>query len=377
MKNINHYITEAFSANQEKELLAFVNDKEFDEVMSLLRQHFSKKSIDEEKFKKFFEKHDLTRLNWGPKNSAVKQFVNCFAENGHLDVLKQIIDDDCVIDDIAKMEETGNIFAYCNTRGIDWTEEAKTIALWTPKGSANSGNFEVLLKFMLKETTYGKTGDITLNSNEEFEVKAWTIGGSGAHASGQKGKIHNASAVYQYLNKHLFHEDDSLKYAESCIYFQKEAGINIFNEKCVASKCTPEQIGRELAMALAYQYGFVDDIDDEKTNLPKAYVPNFIAVIKSIYNNGFKINSLSDAIGVAQLYLYSQVEKFKYFICLAIDKNIQSTSPKNGYYILYRDCDTSQSPLINFADTMTKFKFGRLESTTTSQGRTGKMEPKI
>ena len=90
--------------------------------------------------------------------------------------------------------------------------------------------------------------------------------------------------------------------------------------------------------------------------------------------NGFKsANDLYNLVGCIQLYLYSQVEQFDYFFAILIDKNIDNESVDNGKYWCVKNCNTDETDLLNFDKVLSHLQFKCLDSTTSSQGRTGKI----
>ena len=377
MKHFNEYFFESLSKESIKKLEQYISDENVDEYIKLLKRHVSKSGIKEDDYTVFFDKHGISELNWGRKNSAVKQFVNLFSEEDHLDILTKIVKDDGVVS-IDDIKETGNIFKdYCS----EFSEEAKIIASWTNSKSANAGPCELLLKFIIKEANSKKTGDVTIHNDEEMEVKASTLkgksSGSGGHAAGQRGKIRNTWTVYYYLNNNVFNIETSTSEADKLKYFQNKDGVQELNNVIKDKGLSIEEVTNGIVDALCFQYNFITNENDVKNELKtkdKLYKAA-LNIAKSISKNN-EFNSSNDVfnlVGCIQLYLYSQIEGFDYFFAVLVDKNIDNESDNNGFYFCVKNCQDDNSELLNFDKILSYIRFGGLDSTTSSQGRTGKI----
>lgn len=395
--SLQDFISESLSNTGLKGLTDYLkslenfSDSDIDELKNIINKHYKRKQLDTKKINKFFSSHGLMELSWGIHNSAPKQFMNLFSDFNNIDKLAEIVDNNGVVS-IKDMKNSGNIFTdYCK----DWEEEARSIASWTYSRSANSGPFEILLKFIIKEGTTGDIGDVaikkteTSDSYDEMEVKTSTLtqkGGSGAHAAGQKGGIQFTQAIYRYLNNHLLKNEDTDEqeltkdYAIGRAYFQNKNGVKDFNDKlkAVTTQLTQNDIAKGIVDALCFQYNFISDIHsttnqlENKQALYDAAVA-YLSTKKITQDSGFGYNDLLNFVGCIQLYLYSQVEGFKYLICCLLDKKVTSTSQNNGFYVLFNDCNTTQTDLLNFGIVLHYLKFGALCDTTKQQGRTGKI----
>jgi hypothetical protein len=375
MKSLKDVLIEA----NINDLITFLNDNniDVDNALSILKKHHSKGGINEKLYEEFFKKHGLSGLNWGRKNSALKQFVNLFAEDNKLEILNNIIENDGIVS-INDMTVKGNLFNdYC--KGFE--EEAKIISTWTNSKSTYAGPGEILLKFIIKEGNTRKTGDIGIGTDKEMEVKASTLNGSqigsGGHAAGQKGDIRKTWSIYAYLSEHLFDENIKDGGADKMTYFQNNAGIKNFGKKLAEYNLTDdiENISVNIVNSLLYQYRFIkkDSTPDNDFNeINKNLYKNAIILFNKVINkNGINdIDKFIDIIGAIQLYLYCLVEDFDYFCCLLLDKSETSNSPNNGNYILFKN---PKDDLLNLQDVISKLHFGKLDSTTTTQGRTGKI----
>lgn len=378
MKCILDYINEELSNKNIETLKNYINDDNFDDMIAIVKKHSSKTGVDLDSYDTFFKKHGISELNWGRKNTAIKQFVNLFSEEDNLDKLTEIVKNDGVVS-INDIAETGNIFKdYCD----DFLEEAKTIASWTNSKSANAGPCELLLKFIIKEANSKKTGDVTIYDDEEMEVKASTISGksssnSGGHAAGQRGNIRNTWAIYYHLNNELFKIETSNAEADKLKYFQNKDGVQELNATIKEKGLTIEDVAKGIVDALCFQYNFITNEKNSKNSLKhvgKLY-DAAIKLAKDISKNN-EFNSSADVfnlVGCIQLYLYSQIEGFEYFFAVLVDKNVDNESDKNGFYFCVKNCQDDNSDLLDFNKILTHIKFGALDSTTTTQGRTGKI----
>lgn len=375
MKSLKDVLIEA----NINDLITFLNDNniDVDNALSILKKHHSKGGINEKLYEEFFKRHGLSGLNWGKKNSALKQFVNLFVEEDNLEKLKEIIENNGTVS-INDMAVKGNLFNdYC--KGFE--EEAKIISTWTNSKSANAGPGEILLKFIIKEGNTRKTGDVGIGTDKEMEVKSSTLNGSqigsGGHAAGQKGDIRKTWSIYAYLSEHLFGENIGDGGADKMTYFQNNAGIKDFGKKLAEYKLTDniENISNNIVNSLLYQYRFIkrDSTPDKDFNkINETLYTNSANLFKNVINKSGinNIDTFIDIIGAIQLYLYCLVEDFDYFCCLLLDKNETSNSSNNGNYILFKN---PKVDLLNLEDVISKLHFGKLDSTTTLQGRTGKI----
>jgi hypothetical protein len=274
------------------------------------------------------------------------------------------------------MAVKGNLFVdYC--KGFE--EEAKIISTWTNSRSSNAGPGEILLKFIIKEGNTRKTGDVGIGTDKEMEVKASTLNGSqigsGGHAAGQKGDIRKTWSIYAYLSEHLFGENIKDGGADKMTYFQNNAGIKNFGKKLAEYNLTDdiENISVNIVNSLLYQYRFIKKDDASKIATFNKLYENAADLFEKVIDKKNGINNIDtfiDIIGAIQLYLYCLVEEFDYFCCLLLDKSETSNSPNNGNYILFKD---PKNDLLKLQDVISKLHFGKLDSTTTLQGRTGKI----
>ena len=245
-------------------------DEDVPNYISLLSKYVKKNAgLKQNDYKTFFDKHGLSKLNWGRKNDAIKQFVNLFSDNDNLDTLNEIVKQDGIIS-INDLNDTGNLFKYC--KGFE--DEAKTIASWTNSTSANSGPCEMLLKFILKEGTTVDSGDVgiqvDIEKTEEMEVKAGTVSKgstSGGHAAGQKGNIRKAWSIYWHLDHNLFGLDTPNSEADKLQYFQNENGFAEFVKKLKDNNLleNPRAISDAVVEALEFQYNFITNESEAKS----------------------------------------------------------------------------------------------------------------
>ena len=239
----------------------------------------------------------------------------------------------------------------------------------------------MLLKFIIKEANSKKTGDVTIHNDEEMEVKASTLkgksSGSGGHAAGQRGKIRNTWTVYYYLNNNVFNIETSTSEADKLKYFQNKDGVQELNNVIKDKGLSIEEVTNGIVDALCFQYNFITNENDVKNELKtkdKLYKAA-LNIAKSISKNN-EFNSSNDVfnlVGCIQLYLYSQIEGFDYFFAVLVDKNIDNESDNNGFYFCVKNCQDDNSELLNFDKILSYIRFGGLDSTTSSQGRTGKI----
>lgn len=390
MITLINYIHEKLSDEQQKQLLSLVDDTNFNNIIDLIKKHLNKAKINTDKYAKFFKDHGISQLNWGRRNDAIKAFVNLFDEYNNLLVLDHIIKNDGV-KSVNDLKKTGNIYDYCKVnidgKEISFKNEAQEIATWTNGKSAAAGPAEMLLKFLLYEGSTGKSGDVWIKQDggKEMEVKASTIGSkysSGGHAVGQKGNIRKTGSIYYFLDKYLFNIDVLNSKAETKTYFQNEKGCQNFIDLCKENEI--ENIAEKIVDAICFQYDFINNSIIEKTdnknykNIIKANtVPNRNIIIEEtikLLKKGLTYDNIKNVIGVIQLYLYSIIEEFKFFVGILVSKeDIEKHSTIEGNYVLFKCPDNSNSDLLNFSDVLKYLSFGALGSVTDTRGRTGKI----
>lgn len=376
-------------------ILASLSDEE---NIKYIKRKLKNDSINKDTWESFFDKHGLTKLNWGRKNSASKQFIKLFGDADKLDILNNIIANDGVISiNSSEFKQQGNIFKdYCT----GWEDEAKTIASWTQSNSANAGDCEILLKFILKEGGTGKTGDvyISLSASDdeetkgaEMEVKAHTKSDSGSHSgghpSGQKTvngeKARRSWAIYQWLNGKLFNKSFDNSTADNSHYFGKNINdfIKLANEQLSNDK---KLFVSELVNALLYQYNFISNDKHNFENTLKcftsnkykspeqvSYITNDIGKIdynllcKNVeeYINVNKLKNkqtILNLIGYIQLYLYSKIEEFNFLFVVYLN-NKNDDDSNSGKYHFFKDCMNDETFLSNgFNSLINKLDFGPL-----------------
>lgn len=397
MKRLDTYTFESLSNKGIQKLVDYLksaeglDDAKIDEYIKILSRHAKSSGIKQDDYATFFNNHGLSELNWGRKNSAIKQFVNLFSENDNLEALSHIVKNNGIISiNDPKFTDNGNIFNYCKNDQYDFTDEAHTIATWTNSKSANAGPCEMLLKFILKEGATLESGDVGIkysSKEEEMEVKAATTGknASGGHAAGQRGnpntnnKIRGAWSIYFYLNKNLLQIDPENSTADKSQYFQNENGVKKFNELLKERNLlnNTQIISDSIVDAICFQYDYITNENNSNNSLPtindlKNSAREFTDKVIN-KNEGFTKQDLLNLVGCIQLYLYSQIEGFDYFFCIQIDKSDESKNPNNGNYWCVKKCKNRISPLLSFDNVVKNLYFGVLDSPTSSQGRTGKI----
>lgn len=336
MKSLLQFIHEATITDLEN--LLKDNDISIDDAITTILRHQSRKRAqDLTEFNDFFERHGLNNLNWGRRNNAVKQFINCFAEDNKLDILSEIVENDGVVS-IDDIKTTGNIFDLCE----GFKEEAKIICSWINGKNRPSGPGEILLNFLIKDATSPEEGDISING-KLMEVKSNTINinfktgqktRSGGIPVGQKGDIRKSWAVYSYLHTALTNKTYKSGYFDSFNYFQNNKGFNEFNIFLQSLNISDtRKITDTITDAFLYQYKFIGN-ENERTNKISDYQIEKLKdeVFKQLNPLFNEDNTIKDetafinVIGAIQLYLYSVIEEFSYFMCLLYDKDINNES---------------------------------------------------
>ena len=385
MKLISEYITEQLSKSNLDRLedlvrQGIVNDDNFEDIYNEVLKISKVAGLDRSSFDEFFKKHGLSELRWGRGNDAFTELVRMFAKNSNVDTLKEIVTKDGA-KSVHDMPFTGNIFDTPREQG--WEDEAKTLALMVNSKSANAGPCELLLKFMLREGNGRVVGDVGIDQ-DEMEVKAITKSGkstSGGHAAGHKGGIQPAYSIYYAINRLAFNED-SLAQAKKDIYFQNAAGFKELNKRLKDSGTEMDKFLEIVLDALLYQYNFKEFSDDGLGLKGTAALSkidyrglreSFLKYMSS-YTSKDQITDMKEfinAVGAVQLYLYSIIEGFDYLFLVYIDKT--ESDPNSGKYVMFRDIASGKCDLSDISIVLKHMTFGNLDSATSTQGRTGKM----
>ena len=381
MKSLLQHINES-----DLSIESFLKDNNIavDDAIKILTKYAKKENIKLEELEDFFDLHGISQLNWGRRNTAVKQFINLFNEDDNLDVLLEVVKNDGIIS-VDDLNESGNIFDLCKINNKDFIEEAKVISTWVNQTSSASGPGEILLKFILKEAGIKQGCDVFIRPNKTMEVKSCTISegknGSGGHPAGQKGfddsKIRGSWAIYKYLNEHLFNiKGDNENYeADNSFYFQNNAGFEQFimlvrDYNLENTTDDREFFIKTIVDAICFQYNFISNKPNAKnklTNIDELYDAS-IKYYNNILRDDFSFDNMKNLIGCIQLYLYSSIEKFDYLFFFKVDKF--GDSENSGDYVLFKDCSTS---LLKFENIIEYIYFGTLDNPTSTQGRSGKM----
>jgi hypothetical protein len=380
MKSLLQYINEATITDLEK--LLKDNDISIDDAYkAILRHHGSKRAQDLTSFNDFFKKHGLNNLNWGRRNNAIKQFINVFAEDGKLDILTDIVENDGMIS-IDDLETSGNIFELC--KGFE--EEAKIICSWINGKNRPSGAGEILLKFLIIEASTPIEGDILIKDKYLMEVKTNTINInfkngqktlSGGIPVGQKGDVRKSWAVYSYIHSALTGKTYKSGYFDSFKYFQNSKGFKEFNIFLQSLNITDtRKITDTITEAFLYQYRFIDAENNNTNKLSDYQIETLkdevFEQLNPLFTEDNTINNedkFINIIGAIQLYLYSIIEEFSYFMCLLYDKDVENESDKNGKYVLLTADD-----LLDFNKVLKYLTFNKFAaSATKTEGRAGKI----
>jgi len=365
MKHFNEYFFESLSNDNIKRLEEYISDENIDEILKLIKHHSTSNSADLNKeFIEFFGPNgkNLSKFKWGKNKSVIKVFVDIFKDN--YDKLVERInkwinkEDYVTYKDLSNNgKNTGNIYDFCK----GWEEEAQEISELHVGGSANVGDYEILLKYLIDEGTTGKYGDVWLRTIKddglEMEVKK-VSSKSGARIAGQKGDIHKSRSIYQYLYKELFKENE-VKYND--LFRTYDSIKDHFESEIKSHNCKINDILICITKAIFEQY-------NKEEHCSKEFIENVLTLNKheNIIDDKLNVDEykLLDMIGVIQLYCYSLVENFDIiFIVYSSDKNAN-----NGTYVFL-----DKKTLLDVNNTYKVLTFSPLESPTTTQGRTGKM----
>lgn len=399
-KSIREFVTESLSSENEIKLKNIIdrlksidNDSDFSKVYNRLSGTMStmggidptgSDSIDPKILESYLKSHGLDNVDFGRNRTPSDVMIDIFGGNGNLNILKGIIGNGKENDGVISVGElatqnSNNIFDIAKRcRFGDWSDEAITLARMTnPKGSAAVGMFEILLQFMLKGGYNPDKGDVgvkevddatgTLGDGKTMEIKAISksVGKngkpstSGGHVAGQSGNIGQAKTIYQYIDINAFGIKKSSGSGRE--YLQNQEGFNNMLSLFDQSGMDETDFLAIVFDAIVHQYGLENKISSFK-DLRNQFVE---------YIRSYGIDSMEvffDAVGAVQLYLYFIIEKFDYILCVYIDK--REVDDESGNFLLLTRNDLNK---YSIEDTLKNLSFGKLDSETSTQGRTGKM----
>lgn len=333
MKHLIEIIYENLNKENLKSLKQYVNDENFHDLLPKLQRAVKELATEENikgdnnHYNKYFHKHALSNDVYEKKPNIGHIIASIFIDNDEVEEFNDIINNNGIIS-FEDLKTHNNLFDICkntkvlNGKLIDFEKSAKKISeIDNIKcHKVNVGQGEILLKFILKDNILkvGK-GDISLENNINIEVK----GGNDYKHSGSIGK--NIHSIVSTSNEFLNYLQISSKYTGNPgEQFLASGNANKALEKLLNDNNISDinLIIESFVKAYIYQYMLDksnENISNDKINKAK----NIIDIIKT-YNNDTKTiildndnkikinNSLTEMIGLTQLYLYSIVENFNY-----------------------------------------------------------------
>lgn len=252
-------------------------------------------------YEEFFKKHGICIKG---EDDPISVIVKIFNEDSNVKALKHIVYNDGVIS-VNDLPETGNIY---NESCFNFQSEAKKISKLKPQSKSDiaSGDFELLLRMVLKEGTSPKSkGDVGILDTDFLEVKCHNR--DGAHADGQL-DVKSPIIICEEID-HLFGIDDN-----HCNYML-DKNICLFNNRMSAylsSGGKKSSVAKALVDGVCKQYARKDDTGNyEAVQLPMLYKQ-----AESLLKENMSARELADIVNCTQIYLYQLLEGFKYFILI-------------------------------------------------------------
>lgn len=398
MKRIIEYINENLSSENLSKLSDYVNDENFESLFNEIKKASirlktriksdSDKSKDEKNleknyFKKFFINHGLTNKAFNGKPNLGHRIADIFVDNEEVDEFNKVILNSkyengglISFDELSKDKE-GNIFDICK----DFKKSAKEILNINnvTAHNRNVGKCEILLKFILsdKATIKGK-GDVSLENDINIEVKGFTPGkkGGAINPSSIESLSHTSKEFLKWLN--YSNLEYTGKGAEKKKDGDKIGGQFLGSEN--ANKALEKLVNTENNEGKT-----ITDVDFLLENFVKAYafqymvglnsenVDKILSIIKK-YNDEEKIikleddkisisKSLTDMIGLIQLYLYSVVEEFNYIFVI--------NQEKGNYSLLEINKRNNSGKITSFTDYKDILNFVKFDAPEAGPKATG------
>ena len=351
MKHLIEYFLEELSDDKVKNIKKYVDNENFEIVLPKIIKACKEADLIGEHFKTYFTNKGLDNKSFDDNKEAELglRIGAYFAEDNKNQILKDIVKDNGVIT-FDQLYKGNNIFKFCKK----FQNVAKKISsiINVTSHHANVGQFEILLKFLLKENgAEHDHGDVSIKLGDKdfgLEVKGgYTLKGGAAICGQTTRSIKETSDEFcDILN--------ISKPSKKGFMGSAKANINIAQVLNDNNITDIDKIIDAYVKAFAYQY----QIDDKKQidDLIFALVEyNNKEKIFSINDNKIEINSLTNITGAVQLYFYNKKDKWD-AIC-AIN---QSTG---DYSILMKD------ELLDFNKVFNKVSFYYFEGNAQATGR--------
>lgn len=355
-------IVEGLSKENVDKLSEILNDEDVtDELLERIkkfkRKSSLKSSMSDDKLNKYLDNHGLSEkdIKYSKKETLADLFIDIFSDKEGSTVLSDIVEHGGLI----KWEDFvngNNIYDICK----DFVDEAKELMWVLPKAtktSANMGPAEVLLRFIINESTNPEKGDVAVNiDDKKLEIELKRGDSDGGRPLGQTGTIQNMSVVNkvvfdELLVKHCdVNEADLLKMfkdaGETPTKENKTIGLFQTNKTSAIIADKIKNIDSKL-IAAAFIKGVYEQYSEPSGVNTKKILTN---LTKYISSNKIDNKLLLDIIGYLQLYFYSQVEKFNY-LCVF--------KPKDGSYTVMTNEQLSDANIV-----LNKLTFGATSSGT-------------
>lgn len=373
MKTLVNYVNEELKNH--KNLLQYLISNDIltdDDIVAIAKRHnidpdnddnFKNWKIDIEKLNKILAYKGLDSDSFANNTSITKQLIKMFDDNKDVNFLQQIINTDdlkhagiCTLSEFTGGAENGDSYEPTIKNIYDdfcskWEKTAKQIAfinnIKSKNSSASIGNFELLMRLIIKDVDKHNAGDVHCIGDIAIEVKASPLNGfGGARVSGQINDMQKPDVIYKTLFNNIqggsvgfIGQSETKKvYAEP--YFQKydnipelEKILNMYDSAGTMLDITysDSNFYYYLVKSVFAQYSFKDEKIIEKfaSLLNKINIGDtkFISYTKE---SGYKIKQkeIIDIVGALQLYMYKEFAKFQYLVIF--NKN-------NGDYICFNN----------------------------------------
>lgn len=352
MKHLLEYFNESLSSENVRKLSTYITDENIDAFLPKIEKIYKQLDLIGDHFKSYFTNKGLDSKSFDNNKDAQigLKISSFFADEGKNDVLKEIVNNGGLID-FDTLYEKNNIFDICK----DFRDSAKKISLIkdVTSNNANVGKFEILLKFILKEnSSEGKKGDVVISyKNKPFaiEVKGGNKLTTSAHVCGQSTKsITEASKEFLKI---LNITSDDIAFLGSAKSNERLSKIlNDNNITDIDNVIIPSYI-----KAFSFQYGVKPDKNIIDPITDKVIEYNNKNEIFKLVDNKIIVASLTDLIGLLQLYFYNQKENWD-AICII--------NQINGDYVIFKNDD-----LLDFDKITNNIKFNYPEGNTDATGR--------
>lgn len=325
--------------NDVEELMNKAGKKAFDE--------YDDWKIEDEKLSKYLLNKKLDKDNFSDSDDLYKKIIKLFDKNKKHSDLKTLLKNNgaCTLKQIIK---NNNIYSFCE----GWEDIAKEIANFSKltKNKNSIGDFELLLRFLLKGKCDKDNDCDILYKGQKIEVKSTTKNGHNGARICNKYNLKNADVIYENLINEICKNDSpetikkeikNIKTKTNRFFGSKKNVTNLENllndQLNKGNEIKIDDFILYLAESLVLQFENFQKINNKTVDNLVSKLTDLNNIYKFIkFNNKYTIDkNILNVVGFSQLYLYAATESFDYIIIILNN----SCGEKAGIYEIFSKDD--------------------------------------